>query len=210
MSPTFSEELKLCQKGCKFIAGVDEVGRGPLAGSVMAAAVVFPATMFEIECPELKGINDSKKMTLKKREEIYETLTTNENVKWALGSASEKVIDDVGIYKATQLAMLWAIEKLSVEPDFVIIDGREFRNELFNKYKKAFVIRADEKIISCSAASVIAKVTRDKEMQKMHEKYPEYGFDQHKGYGTKLHMEMIKRHGPCPIHRRSFRPIRQD
>ncbi|OWK27099.1 MAG: ribonuclease HII [Parcubacteria group bacterium GW2011_GWA2_38_13b] len=216
--PDFAEEIKLRERGYKFIAGVDEVGRGPLAGNITAAAVIFPANFqFSIFPPEadpaqwrdnFQEINDSKKLSAKKREKAYKLLTRNKKIIWSVASVSEKIIDKINIHKATQLAMLKAIRKLKIRPDFIIIDGNEFRNENFDGYGKKFIVKADAKTMSCAAASIIAKVTRDRLMARMHKKYPRYGFDKHKGYGTRKHFTALKKNGPCPLHRETFEPLK--
>lgn len=154
----------------------------------------------------LKGnrlnIRDSKKVTSKRREELYEILTTHPDIEWGVGIVSEKIIDQINILQATKLAMQKAVEGVNLEGCVLIIDGNFGINT--NHEQKA-VPKADENVLECSMASVIAKVTRDRMMNKYHEKYSCYRFDKHKGYGTKLHREMILKHGPCDIHRQSFR-----
>ena len=218
--PDFAEEIKLRKKGYKFIAGVDEAGRGPLAGNITAAAIVFSTNMFQVSPKQtlrvatgqasfkFYDVNDSKKLSSAQREILYKILTTNRKIKWAVASVSEKIIDKINIYKATQLAMLKAIKKLKVRPDFIIIDGNEFHNKNFDGYRKKFIVKADAKTMSCAAASIIAKVTRDRLMARMHKKYPQYGFDKHKGYGTKKHFAALKKNGPCPLHRKAFEPLK--
>lgn len=222
--PDFAEEIKLRKRGYKFIAGVDEAGRGPLAGNITAAAVIFPAS-FQFFRPRwtinfsaygrisqradnLQEINDSKKLSSAKREKAYKLLIKDKNIIWAVASVSEKIIDKINIYQATQLAMLKAIKKLRPRPDFIIIDGNEFCNKNFDEYEKKFIVKADAKTMSCAAASIIAKVTRDRIMARMHKKYPQYGFDKHKGYGTKQHFAALKKNGPCPLHRKTFEPLK--
>ena len=205
--PDFAEEIKLRKGGYKFIAGIDEAGRGPLAGNVTAAAVIF-LSKFQIPNSKFKDINDSKKLSAKKREKAYKLLTRNKKIIWAVASVSEKIIDKINIYRATQLAILKAIKKLKIRPDFIIIDGNEFCNENFDGYEKKFIVKADAKTMSCAAASIIAKVTRDRLMARMHKKYPQYGFDKHKGYGTKKHFSALKKNGPCPLHRKTFEPLK--
>ena len=196
--PNFNEEKILWQKGFKFVAGLDEAGRGPLAGPVVAAGVLLNLNVKKL----LKGINDSKKLSKKKREYFYNILTNNKDIKWGIGIISEKVIDKVNILEATKLAMQEAVKGL--KPDFLVLDGN-FKIKSLIPQKS--IIKGDQKVISISAASIIAKVTRDKIMAEMHKKYPQYGFDKHKGYGTELHIEMLKKFGSCPIHRKSFAPV---
>jgi ribonuclease HII len=205
IKPTFEYENKLIDSNFSKICGLDEVGRGPLAGPVVAAAVIIDAALFK-DLPKFKGVNDSKKMSAKSRDKWYEILTKCDRVKWAIGIVSEKIIDEINILEATKVAMLDAIKKLGLQPDFLLIDGN-FTLEIPDLNQKA-IPQGDAKSVSIAAASIIAKVTRDQMMQKFHEIYPEYGFDKHKGYGTALHCEMIKKFGPCAIHRRSFEPIK--
>ena len=205
--PTLVEEEKMWRNG-QYIIGVDEAGRGPLAGPVMAAAV---AIMINDKCEELLnlGVNDSKKLSPKKREEIFKILTSHPLVLWSVGEASEKEIDEINILQASLLAMRRAVEKLIDKNDrlerenfSVYIDGREVIPNLTANQKS--IINGDAKVFSIAAASIIAKVTRDRLMLKYAEKYPQYGFEKHKGYGTKQHYEMIQKHGICRIHRRTF------
>ena len=195
--PNFSEEELLQQQGFKCIVGLDEVGRGPLAGPVVAAAVWVKGNG-----EFLKGINDSKKLSEKQREKFYKILIDSENIKWGIGIVPEDIIDRINIFEATKLAMIKAVKNLNA--DFLILDGNFV---LDIELPQKSIVRGDQKVISISAASIIAKITRDKIMEKYHKEYPQYGFDKHKGYGTKLHMEMINKFGACPIHRKSFRPI---
>jgi len=206
--PDFSEEIKLQKRGFNFVAGLDEVGRGPLAGPVVAAAVCAVAQL-EVKSEKLKvweNIKDSKKLTARQREKWYEILTGDKNIKWGLGVISQKIIDEINILEATKLAMKKALENLGIEPDFLLLDGN-FLLEDLNVSQKA-VTRGDEKIFSVAAASIIAKVSRDRLMQKYHQKFPIYGFNEHKGYGTKKHFAALRLHGPCVLHRFSFEPVR--
>lgn len=203
--PNFEYEKKLAVSGFSRICGVDEVGRGPLAGPVVACAVMISAELF-LDPDKFKGVNDSKKLSAARREKWYEILTKHAKIKWGVGIISEKIIDKINILEATKSAMLEAIGKIG-ESDYLLIDGNFTLDSLPNINQKA-IIKGDAKSISIAAASIIAKVTRDRIMQRFHEDYPEYGFDKHKGYGTALHCEAINKFGPCPIHRRSFEPIR--
>ena len=179
------------------IAGVDEVGRGPLAGPVVTAAVILP------EDYKIAGLDDSKKLTDKKRRALLlPILTAAEAV--AIGYCSAQEIDKHNIHNATLLAMQQAIEQLAIAPDKVYIDGK-FCPPC--EYPCEAVIKGDSKVMAIAAASVVAKVFRDQLMLEMDEKYPQYGFAGHKGYPSKLHMERLKEHGACPIHRRSYRPV---
>ncbi|MFA6119083.1 MAG: ribonuclease HII [Parachlamydiales bacterium] len=192
-------EKQLREKGYKIIAGVDEVGRGPLAGPVVAAACILPEKFY------VKGINDSKKTTEETRIRIYNNLINNPEVVFALGIVEVKIIDQINIYQASLLAMKQAIQCLKLKPDYLLFDGKQYP---FTSIPSEAVIDGDALCISVSAASIIAKVTRDKIMDDYHEKYPLYGFNSHKGYGTELHRKALLEHGPCEIHRKSFDPVR--
>ena len=181
-------------KGYMNIAGVDEAGRGPLAGPVYAAAVILsPDTI-------IKGINDSKKLTEKRREELFDEIT-EKALAYNIFSVDEKRIDEINILNATYEAMNGAVNGLCISPDFVLIDGNRMSGMNF-PYET--VVKGDSKSISIAAASILAKVSRDRFICEMAEKYPQYGFDKHKGYGTKAHNEAILEYGPCEIHRKTF------
>ncbi len=184
------------------LIGLDEAGRGPLAGPVVAVAVCIDKKR-EKDFLMLKklGIKDSKKILPKKREMIYEEIISFPFVEWGMGIVSEKTIDKINILEATKLAMKKALKKVNREDYLLIIDGN-FKINTNQKQKS--ITRADTKILECSIASIIAKVERDKIMQKYHKKYPIYGFDKHKGYGTREHYQAIKKYGLCKIHRKSF------
>lgn len=186
------EEVK--KKGYKFIAGVDEAGRGPLAGPVYAAAVILP------EDARLDGINDSKKLSPKKRDELFEKIIKIA-ISYSIFAVDEKEIDEINILNATYKAMNGAIENLSVSPDYVLIDGNSIKG-----IKKPYqtVVKGDAKSISIAAASILAKVARDRYIVDIAKKYPDYGFEKHKGYGTKEHTDAILKYGVCDIHRRTF------
>ncbi|MDD2697128.1 MAG: ribonuclease HII [Candidatus Pacebacteria bacterium] len=202
-----SEEKKWRKRGYKRVACLDEAGRGPLAGPVTAAAVLLKINSNNPELLKIsKNIKDSKKLSAKKRQEFFKILTRHPGIKWGVGIVSEKVIDRINILQATKLAMAKAIKNLKVKPDFLILDGNFKINSLVPQKP---IIKADNKVFSCIAASIIAKVTRDRIMIKYDEKYPCYKFKIHKGYPTKLHLRMLKRYGPCRIHRRTFRPVRR-
>jgi ribonuclease HII len=182
----------------KIVIGIDEAGRGPLAGPVVACAIMVP---------QLSGLRDSKQLTPNQREHLYTLLKKHPAVEWGIGKVSEKQIDKINIYQATRLAMKKAVLQLErkVKIHSLIIDG----NMLLDlPISQKAVVKADATIVQCMAASIIAKVTRDRLMLKLHKQYPQYGFDRHKGYGTPLHMEMLRRHGPCKIHRMSFAPCK--
>lgn len=188
----YENELK--NKGYNLIAGVDEAGRGPLAGPVYAAAVILK------EGAVIDGINDSKKLTEKKREELFDIIIEN-SVAYAISSVDEKVIDEINILNATHMAMNNAVDKLQPKADYVIIDGNSIKNM---KTPHETVVKGDAKSISIAAASILAKVSRDRYISEMAKIYPQYGFEKHKGYGTKAHNEAILEHGPSPIHRKTF------
>ncbi len=201
--PDFSREEKLIKKGYKYIAGVDEAGRGPLAGPVVAAAVVFSNGKAINELIR-KGVRDSKMLSSKKREYFYE-LIIEQSCDWAAYDVSEEIIDKINILQATKLAMRKALEKLKNTPDFLLIDGINTIDDF--PASQIAIPKADQFVFSVSAASIIAKVTRDRILSDFDKIYPGYGFAKHKGYGTKFHMEMIRKLGPCKIHRKSFKPI---
>ena len=180
--------------GVKLVCGVDEAGRGPLAGPVCAAAVILP--------PELviPGLNDSKKLTDKKRRELYDVITA-EAVSYGIAFASEKEIDEINILQATFLAMARAMEKLTPQPELALIDGNRAKD--FGLPVRT-IVKGDSLSASIAAASILAKVTRDRLMEQYDEAYPQYGFAVHKGYGTKRHYEALREFGPSPIHRMTF------
>ncbi|WP_084042306.1 ribonuclease HII [Hippea sp. KM1] len=180
-------------------AGVDEAGRGPWAGPVVAACVILKK-----DIPHLDDIDDSKKLSAKKREELYKII--KENSIYGIGVASNKEIDRLGIVKAVELAIKRAIEVMDEKPSFLLIDGKD-RFDLPIKYKT--IVDGDEKVKSIAAASILAKVWRDRYMELAADIYPRYGFEKHKGYGTKAHSVALEKYGPCPIHRFSFKPIQR-
>ena len=181
-------------EGVKVICGVDEAGRGPLAGPVCAAAVILPPHL------EIPGLTDSKKLTDKKRRELFPVIR-EQALAYGIGMASEQEIDEINILQATFLAMQRALDQLSVKPDLALIDGN--REKDFGLPVKT-VVKGDSLSMNIAAASVLAKVTRDDLMVQMAEKYPQYAFDIHKGYGTKAHYAALTEHGPSPIHRKTF------
>ncbi|MBZ9569486.1 ribonuclease HII [Patescibacteria group bacterium] len=205
MFPNFREEKRLWRKGHKKIAGLDEAGRGALAGPVVAAAVMIrPIREIRGRFVKIREIKDSKKLTPRKREKLYRILINHPQIEWGIGRVSEKVIDKINILEATKLAMEKAVRKLKKRPDFLILDGNLKINL---KIPQKSIKRADEKVFSCSCSSIIAKVYRDRIMRRLHKKYPQYGFDKHKGYPTKYHFKTLKKYGPCKIHRKSFKPV---
>lgn len=187
-------ENSLREKGYDLIAGVDEAGRGPLAGPVYAAAVILPPDTI------IKGINDSKKLSEKRREELFEEIT-EKAVAYNICAVNEKRIDEINILNATFEAMNGAVSGLSVKPDYVIIDGNRINGMTI---EHETVVKGDAKSISIAAASILAKVSRDRFICEMAKKYPEYEFEKHKGYGTAAHTEAILKYGVCPIHRKTF------
>jgi ribonuclease HII len=194
------EEKLLWKTGYLHIAGIDEAGRGPLAGPVVAAACILPAKF------ELPGLNDSKQLSESKREKLFQSIK-EQALGFAVGSAEPAEIDTLNILQATKLAMKRAIEDLKIRPHFLLIDALELPNI---KIPQRGIIGGDALSASIAAASILAKVSRDHWMSELHRLYPEYGFDRNKGYGTKEHLEALRRFGPCPLHRRSFAPIGQE
>ena len=188
-------EKEAYEKGYKCIAGIDEVGRGPLAGPVVAAAVILPKDAL------IEGVNDSKKLSEKKREKLYDDIINNA-LAWGVGIVDHTVIDEINILNATRKAMKLAIEDLKVKPDFILIDAEKKVDTDGIPYLP--IIKGDALSISIGAASIIAKVTRDRMMREYDEIYPQYGFSGHKGYGTAKHIAAIKEYGPCILHRKTF------
>ena len=193
--PDYEFEKAAVNSGFSCICGVDEAGRGPLAGPVCAAAVILP------EGAVIEGLDDSKKLTEKKRERLYDIIKETA-VAYSVAYGTLEEIETVNILEATYLAMNRAIEGLSVKPDFALIDGNRIPRGI--KIPCETIVKGDSKSMSVAAASVLAKVTRDRLMLEYDKKYPEYNFKKHKGYGTKEHTELIKQYGPCEIHRLSF------
>lgn len=183
--------------GHQFIAGIDEVGRGPLAGPVVAAAVILPKQY------ELLGLNDSKQLSEKKREELYEQIKENA-LSIGIGVIEETIIDQVNIYEASKLAMIQAVEQLAIQPTYLLIDAMTL--DLPIQQEK--IIKGDARSVSIAAASVIAKVHRDRIMKKYEERYPGYGFGKNAGYGTQEHLNGLKEKGITPIHRKTFAPVK--
>ena len=194
MSELWELENELYAQGYSLLCGVDEAGRGPLAGPVCAAAVILPAGL------EIPGLNDSKKLSEKQREALFEPIKAAAKA-YGIAFATVEEIENLNILNATFLAMNRAISQLSPQPELALIDGN--RNTGITLPSRC-VVKGDSRCADIAAASVLAKVSRDRYMLEMAEKYPEYGFDRHKGYGTKLHYEAIRQYGPCPIHRLSF------
>lgn len=190
-------ENNLYNEGVTLIAGVDEVGRGPLIGPVVACACILPVNFYH------KDIKDSKKLSEKKREEMYKIIKENA-ISIGLGIVSEKVIDEVNIYEATKIAMKEAIKNLNITPEHVLIDAMKLELNV----PSTSIIKGDAKSESIAAASIIAKVTRDHMLDEMDKEYPMYDLKNNKGYGTKKHLEALKTHGPCKYHRVSYSPVR--
>ena len=189
------EELSLYSNKISYICGIDEAGRGPLAGPVVVGAVILPKDSF------IEGVNDSKKVSEKKREKIYEQIIA-EAISYGVGIVDQKKIDEINILNATKLGVKLAIEQMEIKPDLILVDALNNMDTNGIAYKS--VIKGDAKHYSIAAASIIAKVTRDRIMKQWDEVYPAYGFAKHKGYGTAAHIAAIKENGPCPLHRRSF------
>lgn len=191
---TYEYEKAVMDEGFKTVCGIDEAGRGPLCGPVCAAAVILP-----LDC-DIEGINDSKKLSEKKREAIYEVIK-EKAIAYSAFMVDAKTIDEINILQATFLAMRKAVDGLNVKPDIALIDGNQKPGL---DIEQRTIVKGDAKSISIAAASIVAKVTRDRYMREVDEKYPQYKFSQHKGYGTKLHYEMIEQYGICPEHRKTF------
>lgn len=193
----FEFETKASHQGFKNIAGIDEAGRGPLAGPVVAAAVIFPSQV------NIPGLNDSKKLSTKKREELFPKIQEI-SVSYGVAVVGQKVIDKINILQAARLAMKQAVETLKITPGLLLIDGNQKIDSTLNQWA---IVKGDSRSLSIAAASVLAKVTRDRIMDDYHKLYPQYEFNRHKGYGTKLHRNLIQEHGPCPIHRNTFKGV---
>ena len=196
MEDLYKYENELYEKGFHYIGGVDEVGRGPLIGSVVAACVILPSDFV------LEGLTDSKKLSEKKRDEFYKVIN-EKAIAIGIGIVNEKVIDEVNIYEATKIAMKEAISNLKIKPDHVLIDAMPLDIDI----PTTSIIKGDAKSITIAAASVIAKVTRDKMMYELDKIYPMYDLAHNKGYGTKKHIEAIKEYGICKYHRLGFKPV---
>jgi ribonuclease HII len=192
-------EYRLAKSGYSSIAGIDEAGRGPLAGPVVAAACILPRNVY------FEHLNDSKQLDARTRESCFAAITSHPETRFGLGICDVKTIDRVNILQATLLAMLQAVAALLIPPDFLLIDGNQVPK--FDIPNLA-IVGGDGKSVSIAAASVIAKVTRDRMMEGLDKEWPHYGFKKHKGYGTKEHIEAIREFGACPIHRRTFAPIK--
>lgn len=192
-------EQEARKAGYQLIAGVDEAGRGPLAGPVVACACIIPQNILIV------GVDDSKKLLPKKRQQLFQTLTAHQEIIYGIGIIEHDEIDRVNIYQATILAMKQAVEALKQQPDYLLIDGLGLPQYAIPNKK---VIGGDSSSYLIAAASIIAKETRDRIMEDCHAKWPEYGFNKHKGYGTQFHRDAIEKYGACPIHRLSFEPLK--
>jgi ribonuclease HII len=205
-SPTLEEEMALFGQGLSFVAGLDEAGRGCLAGPVVAAAVMLPLSNdVEDILARFNGVNDSKQLTMQARERLYEQIMQHA-LAVSVGSGSVEMIDERNILQATKYAMRSALDQLSPTPQALLLDAIQLSGLKIPQYS---LIKGDARCLSIAAASIIAKVTRDRLMLDLHKQYPEYGFDQHKGYGTAAHLTALQCHGATPHHRYSFAPIRE-
>ncbi len=193
------EDIVIDLSEYSLIAGVDEAGRGPLVGAVVAAAVILDPDS------TIKGLNDSKKLTAKKREQLVIEIKQHA-IAWSIASVGPQTIDDINILQASLLAMKQAVESLAVAPDMALIDGNKCPDLSCDTHA---IVKGDSRVQAIAAASILAKVERDKQMQELHIIYPHYEFERHKGYPTKVHMALLIEHGACPEHRRSFAPVRR-
>jgi ribonuclease HII len=204
----FRYERELLAQGCAFIAGVDEAGRGPLAGPVTAAAVIFPSDWILNGLPRaLWGLNDSKQLDPEEREKFFAKLTSYPEIVYAIASSDHLIVDEINILQATFRAMNAALAQLSSPPAHVLVDGNQ-RSSVH--WAQTPIVDGDAKSYSIAAASVLAKVTRDRIMVEFDKQWPQYGFADHKGYSTERHLAALSKHGPCPLHRRSFSPIKPE
>jgi len=199
-------ERELWSKGTLQVAGVDEAGCGPLAGPVVAAAVVLPSHWLQTGLHStLRGLNDSKQLTEEQREKYFATLTAHPEIRCGIARVDAEMIDQINILKAAHRAMGLALEQLQPPPEHILVDGRPVKSL---RFPHTPLVKGDARSYSIAAASVLAKVTRDRIMLEYHRQYPAYGFAEHKGYGTPQHLAALAEHGPCPIHRRSFAPLK--
>jgi len=205
---SFKFERPLWKQGVTRVAGVDEAGRGPLAGPVVAAAAILPASWAEKGLPrKLRGLNDSKLLTEAEREKFFQFLTTCAEIEFAIAQVEADVIDQINILQATHRAMNEALAQLQPIPPHALVDGLPVKTL---RVPQTAIVMGDSKSFSIAAASVLAKVTRDRLMLKYHDQFPEYGFHSHKGYGTAQHLEAIEKFGACPIHRKSLAPLKPE
>lgn len=202
----FEFERELWSRGVTRVAGVDEAGRGPLAGPVVAAAVIFPAARPEAGIDKrLRHLNDSKQLTPRQREDFFSILTSNSEIHYAIAVVDAQTIDRINILQATHRAMNEALARLQPQPGHVLVDGRPVKSM---SLPNTALVKGDTRSYSIAAASVLAKVTRDRMMQDFEARFPGYGFAEHKGYGTPQHLAALAERGPCAIHRRSFAPLK--
>lgn len=195
-------EERARSQGYKAIAGVDEAGRGPLAGPVVAAACILPENFY------LPGINDSKKLTAEERERLYHMIKENPEILSGVGIVEALIIDQINILQATFQAMIAAVLQLQQKPDYILIDGNQIPKSLLLELPCEGIVQGDSLSQSIMAAGILAKVTRDKIMLEHHKTWPDYGFKDHKGYGTEKHLEKLRELGPCPLHRKSYEPVK--
>ena len=206
LADRFEFERSLWQQNVARVAGVDEAGRGPLAGPVVAAAAILPSHWAESGLPaELAGLNDSKQLTETQREKFFAFITRCGEIEFGIAEISAAVIDEINILQATHRAMNEALAKLNPLPPQALVDGRPVKTL---RVPQTAIVQGDARSYSIAAASVLAKVTRDRLMLKFHAQFPEYGFAAHKGYGTAKHLAAMVKHGACPIHRKSFAPLK--
>ena len=206
-SDRFEFERVLWSQNVTRVAGVDEAGRGPLAGPVVAAAAILPSRWADAGLPaELAGLNDSKQLTESQREKYFEFLTRCAEIEFGIALADAGVIDEINILQATHRAMNDALAKLNPLPPHALVDGRPVKTL---RVPQTAIVKGDARSYSIAAASVLAKVTRDRLMLEAHAQWPEYAFAEHKGYGTAKHLAAIAKHGACPIHRLTFAPLKQ-
>jgi len=202
----FEFERALWRKNLARVAGVDEAGRGPLAGPVVAAAAILPPHWAESGLPrELEGLNDSKQLTKAQREKFFEFIVNCREIKFSVAQIDAAQIDEINILQATHCAMNDALAKLNPQPQHALVDGRAVKTM---RVLQTAIVQGDARSYSIAAASVLAKVTRDRLMLEFHAQFPEYGFAEHKGYGTAKHLAAIAEHGTCAIHRKSFAPMK--
>src|SRR5215469_17847228 len=203
-----SHERELWQKGTTLVAGVDEAGCGPLAGPVVAAAVVFPSEWLEPGLPtKLRGLNDSKQLTEEQREKFYSVITSSTEIRYAITTVDVEMIDRINIRQAAWRAMNLALEQLDPKAQHVLVDGLKIR---WLQYPQTALVSGDARSYSIAAASVLAKVTRDRIMLELDQQYPGYGFAEHKGYSTRRHFAALEKLGPCAAHRKSFGPMKPE
>jgi ribonuclease HII len=207
-SNSFEFEQAVWQRGITRVAGVDEAGRGPLAGPVVAAAAILPSRWAESGLPaELAGLNDSKQLTEIQREKFFEFITGCGEIEFGVSAVDATLIDEINILQATHRAMNHALAKLSPLPPHALVDGRPVKTL---RVPQTAIVKGDARSYSIAAASVLAKVTRDRLMREYHTQFPEYGFAAHKGYGTVKHLAAIEKFGACPIHRKTFAPLKPE